>query len=81
MRRVRLLPSLLQGDDMAAQKGSGVTVGSRWGVPNSDRVFVVFEKLPFGRLLLVEEGRAVSGHTTQKCLLQSHIRLPDQIQA
>lgn len=44
-----------------------------------DRVRVVIERKPFGRLVIQEEGRAYFGETYQRMFLESHTRLPDKI--
>lgn len=54
-----------------------VPVGSRWKSNGSDRVWVINERKPFGRLVVQEEGRAYFGEPDQKMFLQSHTRLPD----
>lgn len=60
-----------------------VPVGSRWKSSwkpeASDRVWVVIERKPFGRLVIQEEGRAYFGETYQRMFLESHTRLPDKI--
>jgi hypothetical protein len=55
-----------------------VPVGSRWRMGTTNRVWVVIERLPFGRLGIKEEGRARFGETYQRMFLESHTRLPDK---
>lgn len=55
-----------------------VPVGSRWRAGTSNRVWVVVERKPFGRLGIQEEGRAYFGETYQRMFLESHTRLPDK---
>lgn len=58
-------------------KQAQVEVGSRWQF-NGDtkgRVFFVYEKLPFGRLLIKQEGRAVTGETKQADLQRTARKL------
>ena len=55
-----------------------VPVGSRWKSGVSDRVWVVIEHKPFGRLGIQEEGRAYFGETYQCMFLESHTRIPDK---
>lgn len=57
-------------------KPSPVPVGSRWQANGTNRVFVVIERLPFGRVLTQEEGRAYCGEAQQKVLLSNFTRLP-----
>ena len=46
-----------------------IEVGSKWAAKDG-RVFIVTEKLPFGRIVLQQEGRmSYHGETTQKSLL------------
>lgn len=54
-----------------------VEVGSRWQFngETKGRVFFVYEKLAFGRLLIKQEGRAVTGETKQADLLRNAIKL------
>lgn len=52
-------------------------VRSRWQFANDERVFVVVERNPFGRLVIQQEGRAYFGYPTQRSLLASATRLPD----
>lgn len=54
-----------------------VEVGSRWQFngETKGRVFFVYEKLPFGRLLIKQEGRAVTGETRQADLLRNAVKL------
>lgn len=54
-----------------------VPVGSRWITETSDRVWVVIERKPFGRLCIQEEGRAYFGEAYQRMFLLTHTRLPD----
>lgn len=54
-----------------------VPVGSRWKTEKSDRVWVVIERKPFGRLRIQEEGHAYFGEAYQRMFLESHSRLPD----
>lgn len=54
-----------------------VPIRSRWQARGTNRVFVVLERLPFGRLLIQEEGRAYTGETQQRALLAKFERLPD----
>lgn len=56
-------------------KQSAAPVGSRWQANGTTRVFVVIERLPFGRLLTNEEGRAYCGEVQQKVLLEKFTRL------
>lgn len=58
-------------------KKAQVEVGSRWQFKGETkgRVFFVFEKLPFGRLLIKQEGRAVTGETRQADLLRNAVKL------
>lgn len=53
-------------------------VGSRWK-PNSgsERVFVVIERKPFGKLETQEEGRLYFGETRQSDFLKSFTRIKD----
>lgn len=52
-------------------------IGSRWGTSSDNRVFVVVERKPFGRLCVQEEGRpSFSGYTYQRMFVESHTRLP-----
>ena len=53
-------------------------IGSRWGTPSDNRVFVVVERKPFGRLCVQEEGRYYFGYPYQRMFIKSHIRLPDK---
>lgn len=56
---------------------ANVEFGSRWQFKGEtkDRVFFVAEKMPFGKLLIKQEGRAVTGETTQKELLRNAVKL------
>ncbi len=54
-----------------------VPVGSRWKTEKSNRIWVVIERKPFGRLEIQEEGCAYFGETYQRMFLESHSRLPD----
>lgn len=53
-------------------------VGSRWKLKNDpkNRVWVITERLPFGRLYFQQEDKAVTGDTTLKHLLVQFDRLP-----
>ena len=55
-----------------------VPIGSRWKSGESDRVLVVIECKPFGKLGIQEKGRAYFGETSQRMFLESHTRLPDK---
>jgi len=54
-----------------------IEIGSRWQFKGETkgRVFFIMEKIPFGRLLIKQEGRAVTGESTQKQLLQNAVKL------
>lgn len=54
-------------------------IGSRWKTGNSDRVWVVIERKPFGKLGIQEEGRAYFGETHQRMFIESHTRLPELV--
>lgn len=62
---------------MAANREQKTPVRSRWQFANDDRVFVVVERKPFGRLVVQQEGRAYFGYPTQRNLLAIATRLPD----
>jgi hypothetical protein len=55
-------------------------VASRWMHKNETkgRVFFVLERKAFGRIELMQEGRAYFGTATQKELLANWTRLPGQ---
>jgi hypothetical protein len=53
-----------------------ITKGSRWKAENTNRIWVVVEKKPFGRLVIQEEGRAIFGEPYQRMFLASHTRSP-----
>lgn len=54
-----------------------IEVGSRWQfkTETKGRVFFVMEKMPFGRLMIKQEDRAVTGECTQTELLRNAIKL------
>jgi len=51
-------------------KPACVAIGSRW-VSKDGRVWIVLERLPFGRLEIQQEGRAYFGTTRQRDFLLS----------
>lgn len=51
-------------------KAAAVAIGSRWASKDG-RVWIVLERLPFGRLEIQQEGRAYFGTTRQKDFLLS----------
>ena len=57
---------------------SQVPVGSRWmsKTETKGRVFFVIEHKGFGRLEIMQEGRANFSQVTQKSLLENWHRLP-----
>lgn len=55
-----------------------VPIGSRWSANRCpSRVFVVLERLPFGRVCIKEEGRAYFGESQQKQFLANFSRLDE----
>lgn len=58
-------------------KKAKVEVGSRWQFngETKGRIFFVYEKLPFGRLLIKQEDRAVTGEIKQADLLRIAMKL------
>lgn len=55
-----------------------VPIGSWWSSNRSPaRVFIVIERLPFGRVCIKEEGRAYFGESQQKQFLANFTRLDD----
>ena len=54
-----------------------VEVGSRWQMKNDPkgRVFFVYEKGPFGRLMFKQEDRAVTGESKQAEFLRNFVKL------
>lgn len=57
-------------------------IGSRWEALSDNRVFVVVERKPFGRLCVQEEGRPSFGaYTHQRMFVKFHTRLPDKAES
>lgn len=46
-----------------------VAIGSKWKWNNDERVWVVIERMPFGRIFLKQIDRAVTSEVQQRAML------------